>query len=320
MLASAIVSNAEGTSGRGLLVLADGVQAAFAAGAVAELARAGVFWRRGAGAGLGAHVAVLALLGEAVEAERRWLRDAEQGSTLLRSRLAAAQQRLGPGTGVVVAPDPWAMDGWLDPAGLAEHLAPEMAGVPERLARAGARCVVAVDDLGTGEAAWVELAELAPEPAGRMLRAAATFPAGWGPEIVVEGDNVRTLWGGVGVALACAPPWRSGQGAWDVVCGFPAPGMARTALGGSLLELMQRRQEARSAAAVGGWVGRPESASLRLIAPEAKAYRAWAARDNAELGAEYPLPWERNGELTASLVRFGAFVARSFMPVSIGKG
>ena len=320
VLASAIVSNAEGTSGRGLLVLADGAQAAFAAGAVAELGRAGVAWRRGAGAGLGAQVAVLALLGEAAEAERRWLRDAELGCTLLRSRLAAAQQKLGPGSGVVVAPDPWAMDGWLDPAGLAEHLAPEMAGVPERLARAGASCAVAVEDLGAGEAAWVELAELAPERAGRMLRAAATFPAGWGPETVSEGENLRTLWGGVGVALTCGPPWRGGHGAWDVVCGFPAPGVVRAALGGSLLEMMQRSQEARAAACVGGWLARPEGASLRLISPEADGYRAWAARDNAELGAEYPLPWERNGELTASVVRYGAFVARSFMPVSLAKG
>jgi hypothetical protein len=312
VLASATVSTAE----RGLLVLADGAQAAFAAGAVAELARAGVVWRRGAGAGLGAHVAVLAVLGEAAEAERRWLRDAELGCTLFRSRLAAAQQRLGPGSGVVVAPDPWAMDGWLDPAGLAEHLAPEMASVPDRLARAGASCAVAVEDLGTGEAAWVELARLAPERAGRMLRAAATFPAGWGPETMTEGENVRTLWGGVGVAMACAPPWWGGQGAWDVVCGFPAPCVVRTVSGGSLLELMQRRQETRAATAVGGWAARREGASLRLIAPEADGYRTWAARDSAELGAEYPLPWERNGELSAALVRFGAFVAKACGRVS----
>ncbi len=61
---------------RGLLVLADGGQAAFAAGAVAELARSGAAWSCGAGAGLGAHVALLALLGEAEEGERRWLRQA----------------------------------------------------------------------------------------------------------------------------------------------------------------------------------------------------------------------------------------------------
>lgn len=316
VLASANVSTAERTAGRGLLVLADGAQAAFAAGAVAEMARAGVVWRRGAGAGLGAHVAVLALLGEAAEAERRWLRDAELGCTLFRSRLAAAQQRLGSGSGVVVAPDPWAMDGWLDPAGLAEHLAPEMAGVPDRLARAGASCAVAVEDLGTGEAAWVELAKLAPERAGRMLRVAARFPAGWGPETMTEGEHVRTLWGGVGVAMACAPPWRGGQDAWDLVCGFPVPGVVRTVFGGSLLELMQRRQEGRAAAAVGGWLAGAEGASLRVIAPDAESYRRWASRDNAELGTEYPLPWERNGELTAGLVRFGVFVARGFGQVS----
>ncbi len=317
MLASAIVSAAGRTARRGLLVLADGIQAAFAAGAVAELARKGFVWQRGAGAGLGAHVAVLALLGEAVEAERRWLREAETGCPLFRSRLASAQQRLGPASGVIVAPDPWAMDGWLDPVGLAEYLAPEMAAVPERLARAGGSCAVAVEDLGTGEAAWVELAKLTPERAGAMLRAAATFPAGWGPETVTEGESIRTLWGGVGAAVACAPPWRDEKSAWDLVCGFPLPGAVRSALGGSLLELMQRRQEARAGTAVGGWLAGAEGASLRVIAPDAESYRRWASRDNAELGTEYPLPWERNGELTAGLVRFGVFVARSLMPVSI---
>ncbi len=297
--------------GRGLLILADGAQAAFTAGAVAELARTGVAWRRGAGGGLGSQVALLALLGDAEEAERRWLREAEAGCPLFQSRLAAAQQRLGPNSGVVLTPDPWTLEGWLEPAGLAEHLAPEMAGVPERLGRAERDFAVAVEDLVSGEATWVEFAGLAPERAGAMLRAAATFPAGWGPHAMVEGETVRWLWGGIGAALACAPPWRGGRATWDVVCGFPVPVAVRPALGESLYELMQRRQEARAAASVIGWLTKSDQVTLRVIAPTVAAYRAWAERDNADLGVEYPMSWERNGELTGAMVRFGAFVARS---------
>jgi len=318
VLASANVSGAVRKAGRGLLVLADGVQAAFAAGAVAELARGGVSWQRGAGGGLGAHVAALAVLDEAEEAERRWLREAEAGCPLFQSRLAAARERLGATPGVMLTPDAWTLPGWLEPAGLAEHLAPEMAAVPERLARSERSFAVAVEDLISGEAAWVELASLTAERAGTCLRAAATFPAGWGPESVLEGEATRWLWGGVGAALACAPPWRSGASAWDVVCGFPVPVVARPALGGSLHELMQRRQEGRAAAAVSGWLARPEGAALRVVAPTGAAYREWAERDNAELGVEYPLSWERNGALTGAIVRFGAFVARSVAHGSSG--
>jgi predicted acylesterase/phospholipase RssA len=317
VIASPDVSGAQGTAGRGLLILADGAQAAFTAGAVAELARAGVSWERGAGGGLGAHVALLALLGEAEEAERRWLRDAEAGCPLFQSRLAAAQQRLGRDAGVVVTPDPWTLAGWLEPAALAEHLAPEMAAVPERLARAGRGFTVAVEDLIGGEARWVDFAGLGPEQAGALLRAAATFPGGWGPEPMVGGEVSRWLWGGVGAAPASAPPWGGGRSAWDVVCGFPVPVAVRPALGGSLYELMQRRQEARAAVTVSGWLGQRGDVSLRVLAPTVAAYRGWAARDNADLGVEYPLSWERNGELTGAMVRFGAFVARS-LGVSAG--
>ena len=311
VLASGGVRGAKGATGRGLLVLADGVQTAFAAGAVAEMARAGMSWERGAGGGLGAHVAVLALLGEAEEAERRWLREAENGCPLFQSRLAAARQRLGSTPGVMLTPDSWTLSGWLEPEGLAEHLAPEMAAVPERLAHAGRSFTVAVEELISGEAAWVELPSQPAQRAATLLRAAATFPAGWGPEKVIEGDATRWLWGGVGAALACAPPWRNGPSRWDVVCGFPVPVAVRPALGESLHELMQRRQEARAAATVAGWLARPGEASLRVIAPSAPAYREWAARDNADLGVEYPLSWERNGALTGAIVRFGAFLARN---------
>ncbi len=319
MLASAIVNDPERASLRGLVVLADGVEAAFAAGAVAELARAGAVWRRGFGAGLGAQVAVLAVLGEAVEAERRWLREAETGCQLLRSRIAAARERLGPEAGVTVTPDPWTMDGWLDPAPLAEHLAPEMAALPARLSSAGACCAVAVEDLVKGEAAWVDLTGLGPEEAGVMLRAAATFPAGWGPEDAGPAEGARSLWGGVGAAPGCHAPWSEGGGAWDVVCGFPLPRIEREARGGSLFELIQRRQEARAGAQAAAWAASPSGAVLRVISPGAEAYRTWAGRENAELGVEYPLPWERNADLTAGLVRFGAFAARRLAQGSAGQ-
>lgn len=295
---------------RGLLVLADGVHAAFAAGAVAELARAGASWERGAGGGLGAHVALLALLGEAEEAERRWLREAENGCPLFRSRVAAARERLGSVPGVMLTPDAWTLPGWLDPTGLVEHLAPETAGVPERLTRAGRSFAVAVEELTTGVTSWVELVGQRPERAAALLRAAATFPVGWGPEALTEGEATRRVWGGVGAALACDPPFGGGPAAWDVVCGFPVPVAVRSALGESLHELMQRRQEARAAAAVSRWIARGGEAPVRVVAPSDAAYREWAERDNADLGVEYPLPWERNGALTGAIVRFGAFVAR----------
>jgi predicted acylesterase/phospholipase RssA len=294
---------------RGLLVLADGVQAAFAAGAVAELARRGTAWSRGAGGGLGAQVGVLAVLGEAAEAERRWLRDGELASPLLRSRLAAFRERIGPTPGAVLAADAWTLAGWLDPESLAEHLAPEMAGVPERLVRGQRSFAVAVDDLADGGTAWVELSGLPPLEAGGLLRAAATFPAGWGPEIVEKGETTRRLWGGVGAAIACSPPWDERGTAWDLVCGFPVPVTPRPALGASLLELVQRREEARAASATERWLQATNAGALRVVAPRAEAYRAWAGRDNADLGVEYPLPWERNGELAAAMVRFGAFAA-----------
>jgi hypothetical protein len=150
VLASPGVSATAKTSIRGLLVLADGVHAAFAAGAVAELARRGASWERGAGAGLGAHIAVLALLDEAAEAERRWLREAALDCPMFESRLGAARRRLGDARGLTLLPDPWSLAGWLDPAGLAEHLVPEMAAAPQRLARRGATVVVAVEDLTSG--------------------------------------------------------------------------------------------------------------------------------------------------------------------------
>lgn len=309
MLASPGVSATAKTSIRGLLVLADGVHAAFAAGAVAELARRGARWERGAGAGLGAHIAVLALLDEAAEAERRWLREAALDCPMFESRLGAARRRLGDARGLTLLPDPWSLAGWLDPAGLAEHLVPEMAAAPQRLARRGATVVVAVEDLTSGAAEWVDLGTLEAVEAGGVLRAAAAFPAGWGPESVELGGATRLLWGGVGMAFQGAMPWAADALGWDVVCGFPVPAVARPALGGALLELLQRRSEASAAAAIERWVDRADDGSLRMVAPNEKAWRAFSGRDGADLGVEYPLSWERNGELVGALGRFGAFAA-----------
>ncbi len=303
------MSTAAKTTERGLLVLADGAQAAFAAGAVAGLARAGVRWRRGAGAGLGAHVALLALLGEAPEAERRWRRQAELGCPLLRSRLAAARERLAEAPGVAVTLDAWTLAGLLDDGALAEHLAPEMAAAPERLARAGADLAVAVEDPVAGRAAWVELGGVDAVEAGGLLRAAAAFPGGWGPQGVAGGGWAGPLWGGAGVVAGVEPPWAADGLEWDVVCGFPVPALARPALGGSLIELIQRRSEARAAAGVARWLERGSGRSLRVVAPDAAAWRAWSGREAAEIGVEYPLPWERNGELTAGVLACGAAAA-----------
>lgn len=295
---------------RGLLVLADGGQAAFAAGAVAELARSGAAWSCGAGAGLGAHVALLALLGEAEEGERRWLRQAELGCPLLRSRLAAARERLGDAPGTTLTLDAWAFAGWLDDDSLAEHLAPEMAGAPERLARAGAAFSLAVEDVTLGESAWVELRGVPAAEAGDLVRAAAAFPGGWGPQRVAGERWAGPLWGGVGAALGGGAPWGGGAVAWDVVCGFPVPAVARPALGGALVELIQRRAEGAAAAGVSNWLEARGGRSARLIAPTEAAWRAAAGRAGAELGVEYPLPWERNGELTAGLLACGVAAAK----------
>jgi hypothetical protein len=284
---------------RGLAVLADGAQAAFAAGAVAELARGGAAWSVARGAGLGAQVAVLALLGEAAEAERRWRRQAESGCPLLESAVAAARARLGDRAGISVAADAWALPGWLDAEELAEHLAPEAAGVPERLRRCGARCAVAVEDLGAGAVSWIELSKVEARNAGAALVAAASFPAGW----PAAADSGSLAWGGAG--LVGDAGWMAEASVWDVVCGFPVPPVARPGLGDALLELVQRREEIRAGAVVSGWA----SEAMRVIAPTAEGYGRWAARDGADLGTEYPLPWERNAELIGRLVDYGAAAA-----------
>jgi hypothetical protein len=290
------------TARRGIFVAADGLQAGFAAAATAELARGGAAWQVARGAGLGAQVALLAVLGEAEEAERRWRREAGSGCTLLTSAVAAARGKLGAVQGIAVSPDAWSLAGWLDPVELRERLAPELAAAG-LLRDAGVRCAVAVGDLAAGCETWVELADRPPAEAGDALLAAASFPAGW-PPVGSGGPPAGLRWGGVGVLGDTE--WLAEARAWDVVCGFPVPPVARSGLGGSLLELVQRRDEVRAGYAVARCAG----PAVRIVAPTTAGYARWAARDGAELGSEYPLPWERNGELLAVLLEFGRFQAR----------
>jgi len=298
------VSSGQPRAPRTLIVLADGIQAAFAAGAVAELARAGARWSGVWGAGLGAQVAVLAALGEAEEAARRWQRQGELGCPLLQSRVAALRERLAEPTGVLLVPDPFTLDGWLDGGVLDEHLAPERADLPGRLAAAGVGAGVALADLEEGTVGWFAVGGRQAADAGDLLTAAATFAGGWGARRLPAVGN-RLVLGGVG-SLPHGAPERAETPGCDLVCGFPVPAAARAGSAPSLLETVQRRDELHGAAIVASW-----RRGARLVAPTAAAYRAWAGRDNAELGVEWPLPTERNGELAGLLVEFGAAAARA---------
>lgn len=288
------------------MVLADGAQTAFAAGAVAELMRAGRSWVSARGAGLGAQVALLAALGEAEEAERRWLRQGEGNCPLLGSLLARGRQRVAGDEGLLLLPDALALPGWLDPVELDEHLAPDTAGIPERLRRAGAWCAVAVEDLAAGTSGWVDLGASSAADAAATLRATVRFPAGWGPVAGGDAAAPSLRWGGVGLVEG-EPEWLGDAEAWDIVCGFPVPPVARAGLGGSLLELVQRREEIRAGAALAAIASRDR----RVVAPSPATWAVWAERDGADLGVEYPLPWERNGELIGQLVEYGRHVARA---------
>lgn len=292
----------EGTTQRGLVVLADGVQTAFAAGAVAALARSGCRWSQGLAAGLGSQVALLALLGEAEEAARRWRRQGELGCPLLRSCLAATQERLAHAGAVVVLPDAWRLGGWLDAGALGEHLAPEAADAGGRLARAGSTLGVAVADLVSGDASWAEVHGQPPDEALRRLDAAARFAGGWEPLAVTGADDHRLLCGGVG---AVPPGPLPGTLSWDVVCGFPVPGVRRPGVASAIWETVQRRSEMLAAVLVAAW----QAAGAHVVGPTAAALRTASGRRDAELEVEYPLPWERNGELCSLLVRMGELAA-----------
>lgn len=273
-------------SERGLVVLADGAQAAFCAGVVAELSLSGGRWSEAAGAGLGAQVALLALAGEAQEGARRFARLAEEGAALFRPALSYAREAVNQ-EGFLLLPDPFRLAGWLSPPVLAEYLAPEQALALK------VKVWVCVEDLASGSRGWREMAS------GGQLAEVAAFPWGWPP--------TSGFWGGVG---ACAevsfPPLSSPQ--VDVVCGFPVPVVERPGLGSALFATVQRREEIAAAQTVARWVaGRP---GLRVFAPTQEHYAAFVKREGALLGVEYPLPVEHNAELMGTLVAFGRFVAQ----------
>ncbi|MCU0290558.1 MAG: hypothetical protein MUF10_00995 [Thermoanaerobaculaceae bacterium] len=293
---------------RGLVVLADGIQTAFAAGAVATLAREGLRWSMGRGAGLGAQVAALAVLGEAEEGARRWRRQGELGCPLLTPLLEGARHRLG-GSPVTIVPDAWRIPGWLDDALLREHLAPEAAALPARLRRVGARLEVAICDLAEGASHWVGLETREPSGAAALIEAAARFPGGWGPAAGAAGMPAELLWGGTGATPADDLPTAA---AWDVVCGFPVPAVPRAGGSQAIWETLQRRDELQAGRLVSGWVSR-DVPLVRLVAPSEGTLRLASRRPDAELGVEYPLPWERNGELCGVLVRMGEAAAARAM-------
>ncbi len=274
-------------SGRGLVVLADGAQVAFCAGVVAELASAGQGWSEGAGAGLGAQVALLALVGEAEEAARRYQRLAEERAALLRPALVYLRDAVAH-EGFLLLPDPYRLTGWLWTKALAEYLAPDVPLVGR------AKLWLAMEDLKAGVREWRQARS------GEDVAAAAAFPWGWPP--------VGEIWGGVG-ACAELPPPPLGVGGVDLVCGFPVPPEERPGLGCFLFATVQRREEIAAARTVVRWV--EANAGTRVFAPSQEAYRAFAQRDGALVGVEYPLPVECNGQLMPHLVAFGRFVAKA---------
>lgn len=282
---------------RGLVVLADGAQTGFAAGAVAGLASRGRSWSAAWGAGLGAQVALLALLGEADEAARRWQRWAEGGAGIVRPRVQAAREAVSGIDGVRAVLDPWRLDGWLDERELRDHLLPESADLPGRLGRRGARCWVSIVDLAAGAGGVVEIGSLGAEAAGEAVVAAGRFAGGWGP----DGE---ARWGGVAAAAAAWPPALAAL-PLDVVCGFPVPPVRRAIGAASLFELVQRRDEITAATSVMREAAARSPEATRIVAPSQSEYLAWADRDGAELGAEYPLPWEHNGALLGGVIAFG---------------
>lgn len=292
-------------TGRTLVVLSDGGQTAFAAGAVAALAAAGTTWERGVAAGLGAQVALLALAGEAAEAERRWRRQADSGCPLLRPRIARERERLDADAGLLVLPDPWRSEGWLDPTALDEHLAPERGGFADRLGKEGVRFEVGVLDLHSGRRLWVDLADRSEPRHFDVLRASAGFAGGWGP---LDCEDGRLLWGGAS-ALASALPDLDDCDC-DLVCGFPVPAVGRGHRSG-LAELIQARDEVIAGEAVSRHPNhtRGDAGRVRLVAPNRASYLEWCGRDTADLALEWPLSGEHNAELTGLAVDYGRYQA-----------
>ena len=164
---------------------------------------------------------------------------------------------------------------------------------------------MAVCDLAEGVSRWVDLEALDPSQAATILEAAARFPGGWGPAVDVGRTPPELLWGGAG---AIPPDDLPGTMGWDVVCGFPVPAVPRP--GGSPASGRRCSVETscRSVHLVSGWLSRNVD-GFRLVAPSEDDLRLASGRPDAELGVEYPLPWERNGELCGVLVRMGEAAA-----------
>ena len=287
-------------------MVADGCHAAFAAGAVAELARRGRCWQVVLGAGLAAQVGVLAAVGEAEEAERRWRRQGEHGCPLLAPLAAQVQQRLRELAGTLALLDPWRLPGWLDAVALAEHLAPEAAALPPRLQRRAVQVLVLIMEVGRGLLRWERLEGLEPTAAFDALTAACTFPAGWGAH---RGTSGERRWGGVGLLAGAPLEVVRLADAWDVVCGFPVPAVEREWVSNSLFEQVQRRDEVLAAGAVANWANSVRGSKVGVIAPTAQLWCRVEGREDAELGVEYPLAWERNAELIPRLMAAGLAAA-----------
>lgn len=273
--------------GRALVVLADGAQAAFCAGVVAELAREQGAWQQAAGAGLGALVALYAVAGQPQQAAELFVRLKDTEASVFASPLAFAQENLGP-SDFLVLPDPWRWRGWLAKERLEELLAPALALVGRF------PLFVALEEVIAGRRSWCHLR------ASEQLLACCAFPMGWPP----AGEG---LWGGVGACGELEPPPFSAD-AIDLVCGFPVPAVDRPGLGTALLATVQRREELLAAQVVARW--QKTLPALRLWAPQASSYLKFSQRENALLGVEYPLPTERNGALCALMVDYGGFVVR----------
>lgn len=272
-------------NGRGLVVLADGAQAAFCVGVVGELSRRGFRWVEGAGAGLGAWVALLGLVGEGEEAERRFLRLGGEG--LLSSVLAQAREQLT-SPEFLVLPDVMRLAGWLSREFLMEHLAADLVLIGK------APVWIAWENLNSGQRLWRKLEEASELPA------AVAFPWGWPP------DETGS-WGGVDVC--CELPWPplTADGV-DVICGFPVPSVERPGFGNSLFFFAQRRSEIAAAATVTRWL--QGSGEIKLWAPSEESYRTFSQRPLAQLGVEYPYPVEQNAELCQTMVTYGQWLAR----------
>ncbi len=273
--------------GRALVVLADGAQAAFCAGVVAELARGQVIWQEAAGAGLGVLVALYAVAGQPEQAAELLDRQQETEASVFASPLALAQEHLG-WSELLVLPDPWRWSGWLARERLEELLAPALALV-DRFP-----LFVALEDVSAGWRRWCPL------HSSQELVAGCAFPMGWAP----TGEG---LWGGVGACGELEPPPFSAE-VTDLVCGFPVPAVERPGLGTGLLATVQRREELLAAQVVARW--QKALPTMGIWAPQASTYLKFSQRENALLGVEYPLPTERNGALCALMVEYGRFLVR----------